>query len=112
MMIDIFTHILPLKYWQSVSKHASPTMRDITPLWDLEHRFRIMDKYSDYVQILTFSIPRVEAITTGKDAVGLARRGNDELAEILNKHPDRFPAGVANLPMSDFDAALKKPTGQ
>jgi predicted TIM-barrel fold metal-dependent hydrolase len=108
MKIDIFTHILPLKYWQAISKHASPLMRGITALWDLEQRFRIMDKYDEYVQVLTFSIPRVEAITAEKDTADLARRGNDELAEILIKYPARFVAGVANLPMNNFDAALKE----
>ncbi len=108
MKIDMFTHILTPKYWKAVSKHASPTMAQITALWDLDQRFRIMDKYDEYVQVLTFSIPQVEAIAARKDAVELARRGNDELAEILAKHSDRFVAGVANLPMNDFDAALKE----
>ena len=33
---------------------------------------------------------------------------NEKLAELCAKHPDRFIAGVANLPMSDIDEALKE----
>lgn len=108
MKIDIYTHILTPKYWDRIKKHCSPTMQRITALWDLEQRFRVMDKYEQYKQVLTFSIPIVEALAGPKEAVELAQIGNDELANILTKYPDRFVAGVANLPMSDIEAALKE----
>jgi predicted TIM-barrel fold metal-dependent hydrolase len=36
----------------------------------------------------------------------LARLANDGMAEIVERHPDRFPAFVASLPMNNPDAAL------
>ncbi len=108
MKIDMYTHIFPKKYWDVIKKHIPPNLEQITTLWDLEQRLRVMDKYDDYVQVLTFPVPPVEAIVGPKDAVELARIGNEALAEILAKYPDRFVAGVANLPMNDVNAALKE----
>jgi predicted TIM-barrel fold metal-dependent hydrolase len=67
-----------------------------------------MDKYSDYIQVLTFSTPPVEIAANPEESIDLARRGNDELAELIAKYPSRFIAGVANLPMNDIEAALKE----
>ena len=108
MKIDMYTHIRTPKYSDAISKYTFQEMAPIGDLWDLEQRFRIMDMFDDYVQVLTFSLPPVEAIAGPKDAVKLAQLGNDELAELVNKYPDRFAAGVANLPMNDIDAALKE----
>ncbi len=108
MKIDMFTHILPPRYRDAIMKHASQNVVQVTALWDMEQRFRIMDKFDDYVQVLTFSAQPIEAIVDPRHAVELARFGNDELAEMLVKHPDRFVAGVAILPNSDIDARLKE----
>ena len=109
MKIDMYTHILTPKYREAVLKRFPSGIMGETPaLFDLERRFRITDKYGEYVQVLTFSSPAIEAVANPCDAVWLAQLGNDELAEILAKHPDRFVAGVANLPMSNIDEALKE----
>lgn len=39
------------------------------------------------------------------DAANYCRRHNDELAEVVRAHPDRF-VGFASLPMQDIDAAV------
>ncbi len=108
MKIDIFTHIFPPKYWDIIKKYCPMNMEINPALWDLEQRFRIIDKYDDYVQVLTFSIPPVEAVAEPGKAIDLACRGNDELAELIAKHHSRFIAGVANLPMNDMEAALRE----
>jgi uncharacterized protein len=38
--------------------------------------------------------------------VELVRLGNDEVAELVAKYPERFPAAIANLPVNNLDAAL------
>jgi len=108
MKIDMYTHILPPEYGAAVSKHTTQVQKQIGALWDLEERFRMMDKFDEYVQVLTFSIPPLEAAVEPKRAGDLARLGNDELIEIVTKYPDRFVAGVAILPMHDVDAALRE----
>lgn len=109
MKIDVFAHLVPQKYSESVQRLSlvNPDYIEKTgSLTDLDLRFRIMDKYEEYVQILT--IPGFHRIITeGKDkAVELAKRGNDELAELIVKYPDRFVGAVASLPLNNMDEAL------
>jgi predicted TIM-barrel fold metal-dependent hydrolase len=110
--IDIFTHIMPLRYREKLLKIAPPGLDIITnvgstpTLYDLDKRFRIMDKFDGLRQVLTLSAPPVEQIADPKQAEGLARLGNDGLAELVHKYPDRFAAGVASLPMNNMDAAM------
>jgi aminocarboxymuconate-semialdehyde decarboxylase len=114
MKIDMYSHIMPPKYLNAFRSKVSSgfplqEIIDATPaLWDLDHRFRIMDKYSDIAQVLTFAVPPVDVISDPHDAAELAQMGNDELAEIVAKNPDRFVAGVAGLAMNNIDAALKE----
>jgi aminocarboxymuconate-semialdehyde decarboxylase len=116
MIIDVFSHVLPPRYLHERNArsgnrlsnqygkyfHANPG------LTDLDVRFRAMDKYPDVVQLLTIAGPNVESAVDPADAVICARIANDELAELVSTHPDRFAGAAACLPMSDVDAALKE----
>ena len=108
--IDIFCHILPQKYKDALYRKAKPCYyldAGGTPaLFDLDVRFRVMDKYEGLRQVLTIGTPPLEYVVTAKDAVDLAKMANDEMAELLVKYPDRFIAAAACLPMNDIDAAL------
>lgn len=120
MKIDIFCHVIPVKYKDSLlsknpnafAKHYKGTR--ITPLegapaladWDI--RFRIMDRYPDYVQVLSIGAPSVETVLSPEDAAEVARVANDELVELVMKYPHRFVGAIACLPMNDIDAALKE----
>jgi predicted TIM-barrel fold metal-dependent hydrolase len=113
MKIDIFPHILPVKYkeaFQKVNKsEAFSKMHNIIPtLSDLDYRFRIMDGYDDLRQVLTLSAPPVEVFADPKQSVELSKLANDEMAELVVKYPDRFAAAVACLPMNDMNAALNE----
>ena len=112
--IDIFSHIVPAKYKEALLKKASrpsyylDNTRALPALSDLDIRFKAMDKYVGYRQVLSIGAPPVELIFSPKEASDLARMGNDEMAELLNKYPDRFVAAVAGLPMNDVDASLRE----
>ena len=112
--IDIFTHILPPKYRESLYKVASSgldIMSNIsaTPtLFDLDHRFRVMDKFDGLTQVLTISAPGIEEVADSTKTPDLAKLANDALAELIIKYPDRFAAGVACLPLNNMDAALQE----
>ena len=114
MKIDISAHILPMKYKEALYKVAPPDFYlkssiDATPtLFDLDHRFRIMDKYQGLIQVLTLSSPPVEEVGDAKKAIDLSKLANDEMAELVFKYPDRFAADAACLPMNDIDAALSE----
>jgi len=68
-----------------------------------------MDKYPGLVQVLTVGpVPPIEAFADSEKSVELAKRANDEMAEMVAKYPDRFVAAIALLPMNNIDAALKE----
>src|SRR5262245_12314228 len=109
--IDVFTHILPEPYvagMQRVApglKDAGKRVRGVPMLVDLDVRFKVMDAFEGYQQILSVATPPIEAFADPAEAVDLARRANDGMAELTVKHPDRFPAFIAALPMNNPQAA-------
>jgi predicted TIM-barrel fold metal-dependent hydrolase len=112
MKIDIAAHIIPAKYKEALYKAArrsfyiQDVIETIPTLVDLEYRFRIMDKFDGLMQVLTLSAPPIEIIGDLDKAIYLAKLGNDELAELVLKHPDRFAAAVACVPINNIDATL------
>jgi predicted TIM-barrel fold metal-dependent hydrolase len=109
--IDAWTHIFPPAYFahlQTLASAAGPLKRwmQLTSLYDLEQRFRLMDAFQDYRQILTPSMPPIEDLAEGEAAVGLMRLMNDGLAELVGKFPERFPAFAGALSLLDPDAAV------
>lgn len=110
--IDVATHILPLPYKEVLFKKAPPVsdiIRNISSnptSYDLEQRFRVMDKFEELQQVLTITSPPIEKFAGPDEAADLAKLANDSMAELIVKHPDRFAAGVACLPMNNVDAAL------
>ena len=112
MKIDVFPHCLPRRYFERAIQ-ASPAgatlqkrMTGIPVLVDVELRLKIMDRYEGYVQILTLANPPVEVIADARTSPELIRLANDEMAEMVARHPDRFPSFVASLPMNNPDAAV------
>lgn len=112
--IDIFCHVLPLKYKEALLRKTSrpsyylDVTRALPALSDLDIHFRAMDKYPGYRQVLSIGAPPLELVLSPRDATELSRIGNDELAELLNRYPDRFVAAIASLPMNDVDASLSE----
>jgi aminocarboxymuconate-semialdehyde decarboxylase len=111
LRIDAWTHIFPPAYFaklQTIASAAGPLKRwmELTPLYDLEQRFRLMDKFDAYQQVLTPSMPPIEDLAEGQAAVDLMRLMNDGLAELVKAHPDRFPAFAGALSLLDPEAAI------
>ena len=112
MKIDVFPHIFPRKFYDRMTqvstagRYMQKRTRGIPVLVDLDLRLKIMDRYEGYVQVLTLASPPIEALGGPELTPDLARLANDGMAEIVAKHPDRFPAFVASLPMNNPDAAL------
>src|SRR6267142_417890 len=80
----------------------------IPVLWDLEKRIRMMKRFPDYKQILTLSLPAIEFLGNENETPELARLANDGMHEIVQKHPDLFPAFVASLPLNNVPETLKE----
>jgi aminocarboxymuconate-semialdehyde decarboxylase len=64
MKIDVFCHIVPPKYKLALDKTVGPVaMVEVLPtLYDMEQRFRVMDKFEDVVRVLTVSLPPLENV--------------------------------------------------
>ncbi len=113
MYIDVFPHILPVKYMEALHKerglgHFEHLHKVIPTLFDLEYRFRIMDQFGGLMQILNIAAPPLENIDNLQKAGDLAVMANDEMAELVLKYRDRFAAAIACIPMHDMDVALKE----
>ena len=110
MTIDVFNHIVPPKYRDARLKLA-PRLQEqervMPTLFDLDARFRVMDTAgAGYVQIINIANPPVESLASPADALALSRVANDEMAELVARHPDRFVGAAACVPMNDVDAAI------
>ncbi len=111
-LIDIYCHIYPEKFFEEMSKVSPQTqnlgkrLRTITKLFDLGERFREMDQFGNYRQIISLPNPPIEEIASGEVALRLARIGNDAMAELCAKHPDRFAGFVAAVSLTDVEGSV------
>jgi aminocarboxymuconate-semialdehyde decarboxylase len=117
--IDAFAHILPAGYLEHLERHLASTMspaqlryyqegvfRFDPVISDLDARFRVMDRHGDYAQVLVLAVPPLEEVEPPQAASELARRANDEMAELVGRHSDRFAGFAAALPLGDVEASL------
>ena len=110
--IDIFNHLFPKSFFDKMIKVA-PNQKDIGKrvqtipvIVDLEKRFRVMDQFEDYVQVICLPNPPLEVLGSPEVTAELAQIANDGMAEYVAKYPDRFPGFIASLSLSNPDAAL------
>jgi uncharacterized protein len=112
--IDVFNHILPKKFSERISslreKGSSMQKRvtEIPALVDLDLRFRIMDAFGDYAQVISLPSPPIEAFGDPEKSPELAQVANDGMAQLVSKYPKRFPGFIAGLPMNNPDAAVQE----
>jgi predicted TIM-barrel fold metal-dependent hydrolase len=114
MKIDIFCHIFPQPFFDRMlamsarGGYMQKRIREIPVMVDLELRFRMMDRFDDYAQVISLAAPPIEALGNPDQSVELGRIGNDGMAELVAKHPDRFPGFIASLPMNDPQGAVRE----
>jgi predicted TIM-barrel fold metal-dependent hydrolase len=112
MKLDIFNHIFPKRFYERMlevapnGKDMHKRVRAIPSLVDLDVRFRIMDRFDDYAQVICLGSPPLEAFGPPPVSTELAQRANDGMAELVAAHPQRFPAFIASLPMNDPQGLL------
>ena len=113
-MIDVFCHWTPPRFAEMVMAespahlHMMRRALAMKTMSDLETRFRIMDGFPGYRQIPSLASPPLEETAEPEKSAELARIANDEMAEIVAKHPDRFAGFVAALPMNAPEAAAQE----
>jgi aminocarboxymuconate-semialdehyde decarboxylase len=113
MIVDIYTHIMPPEFLKSMEKLGSSSglvkrMAAIRELHDLDARFRAMDEFGEYRQIFSIPNPPIETVTTPEQGRDLARIANDAMAEMVQRHPSRFPTFIAMLPLHNVESAMEE----
>ena len=107
--IDIFAHILTPKYAERFAEF-NPKVKNkkeytVLPVVDLSIREKLMRRRPDVLQVITMANVPLEKWAPDH-AAELARIGNEELAELVDRRPDLFFDAAAVLPLYDIDAAL------
>jgi predicted TIM-barrel fold metal-dependent hydrolase len=114
MKIDAFSHILPRRYFDVMKQYVSDPgalkrWLDLDALHDVDARLAMMEEFGpEYQQILTLSSPPIELLAGPDESAALARLANESMRELVDAHPDRFPAFVASLPMNSTSASLEE----
>jgi aminocarboxymuconate-semialdehyde decarboxylase len=112
--IDAFNHFFPSRYYDALletpagAKDLGRRVRGIPALSNIDERLRVVDQFENYAQVLSLGLPPVERLWGPDRSPEMARIGNDGLAEIVAKHPDRFVGYAAFLPMNVPEAAVRE----
>ena len=117
--IDAFAHILPARYLARLERHLEKSLdaRRLRyyregvfyydpVLTDLDTRWRAIEPFGDYAQVLVLAVPPLEEVGPPPVAAEFARMANDEMAELVQRHPDRFAGFAAALPLNDTDESV------
>ena len=112
--IDAFNHFFPKRIYELMlqspagQKDLGKRMQGIPALYDVEERLRVVDSFPDYTQVICLGMPAIDRLTGPDRSAEWARIGNDGLAELVAKYPDRFVGYAASLPMNAPAAAVKE----
>ena len=118
-MIDAYAHIVPPRYlerverllttWQpsdrvKLYRLVAPRGRGAGPAWT--RAGALLDRFPDYRQVLVPGFPTHE-LGDPRASLDFARAVNDELADLVRDHPDKFAGFAAELPLNDVDPPLR-----
>jgi hypothetical protein len=77
-IVDIYCHIMPEKFSEQMSRIAprlgniAARLRGVKKLFDLDERFREMDQFGDYREIISLPNPPIEDLAAGDVGLELA----------------------------------------
>lgn len=114
MKIDLFNHFFPKRFFERYIdtggiRDIGKRVRNIQAIHDLDFRFKVADEFGEgYTQFLTLPAPPIEDLGSPAESAEAARIGNDGLAELCQKHPQRFIGFAAAMPMNNPDACLQE----
>jgi aminocarboxymuconate-semialdehyde decarboxylase len=114
MIIDIFTHVFPVDVFKRIDALGldlgpiGKRTRSMKLLFDMEARFKVMDGFGDYRQVVALPNPPLEDFTDAGQGAEISRAANDALADLTARHPDRFAGFIAALSLTDPEDAAKE----
>ena len=116
MIVDLVTHVMPRVVMEKIEKlpkrfgAMGDDVASFTQLFDLDERFRTMEEFGEYRQIISLSGPSLEEIANRAQGTELSKVANDAMADMVRRFPDRFPGFLAALSLHDVDDAVKELT--
>jgi len=112
MKIDLFNHLFPQKFFDKYIENGLPDIgkrvKAMPTIVNLDARFKVMDEFGEYCQVISLPAPPIEALGTPQQTPDIAKLANDGMAELCQKYPKRFPTFIASLPMNNPDAITKE----
>jgi predicted TIM-barrel fold metal-dependent hydrolase len=113
MTIDAWTHLLSPSYVRHLEagggQGPGAFLLAQRPLHDVEVRLRVVDAYPDYRQVLApIPFPHVAPGLSRAALAELVRANNEDMAQVVAGHRDRFAGFVAATPITDADAATEE----
>jgi predicted TIM-barrel fold metal-dependent hydrolase len=123
-LVDVHTHFLPASLVRALEArddlpmitregdrrlihYGAGNVHPVLPaMGDVERRLADMDDQGIDVAVLSVNIPGTDWFPAS-DGPAIAREVNDELADIVARHPDRL-AAMATLPMQAPEAAAEE----
>src|SRR5262249_2216709 len=107
MKIDVFNHIFPRRFVDKLDaispeyKDMGMRSRKVRALFDLDLRFKMMDQFGDYSQIISIASPPIEVMAGPEVTPELSQIANDGMAELGAPYPERLPAFAPSLPITN-----------
>lgn len=112
-VIDVHAHLTPERFKEAIRKDG--TWYGLDPSTggpeegnfgvDIDGRIAHMDADRVDMQVLTPTVRFYQYDNDLDRTASIARECNDEIAEVVDAHPDRF-AGMATVPMQDVPSAI------
>ena len=89
--VDAFNHFFPQRFFDELvetpggQKDLGKRVRGIPALYDLDERFRVVESFPDYAQVLSLGMPAIDRLWEPDRAAEMARIG-DQRPECPDDH--------------------------
>src|SRR3989442_13117382 len=105
---DVFTHFMPPRYFKKFQEVAPDQgmfrrSMQVKPIWDLDARFRLMDEFSDYRQVISVGSPPIGTFAGPDLASELACIASNGMAAMGARQPEGFAGFCARSPIYNPD---------
>jgi aminocarboxymuconate-semialdehyde decarboxylase len=113
-VIDIHAHWVPVPYRKAIEQgdsdwfgvDAAVGEYDLTGMrMTAAERLEDMDQQGVDIQVISPQVGFYRYEADPEEGLALARACNDDIAELVRQHPDRF-AGMGTIPMQDIASAI------
>lgn len=104
--IDVHAHYLPQAYRESLLNISVDPDRFPTPEWNPEAHLEVIDHLGISTSILSLSSPHIN-FGDKKAARDLARKANEDGAELVKRYPNRFGL-LASLPLPNIEDSIEE----